>query len=133
MGKEFDNIHIEFLPVAMVADYYGIQEESLVTLYHKDYIGKDIKFKKENGRLFVNIDYKYPLAKRIEELRDIALITAKSEYRLVHELAKITNKKVDTIQRYFIRFTFKQIALAREIIRALEIYISRSSLFGAIL
>jgi hypothetical protein len=128
-----ENIEIEFLPVEVVAQYHGVRVESLKTLYYKDYQGKDIRFKKdEKGRLLVNLDYKYPLSSRIEELREIALQTAKSEYRLAHELAKITKKKVDTIQRYFIRFTFKRIQTAKEIIKALETYISQNSIFGMI-
>ena len=126
-----EDIPIEFLPVAIVAQYHGIRVESLKTLYYKDYQGKDIRFKKDlKGNLLVNLDYKYPLSSRLDELRVIALQTAKTEYRLAHELARITNKKVDTIQRYLIRFTFKRILLAKEMIRALETYICQNSIFG---
>lgn len=126
-----EDIEIEFLPVEVVASYHGIKVNSLKILYYKNHQGKDIRFKKdEKGRLLVNLDYKYPLASRIEQLREIALQTAKSEYRLVREIAIITKKKIDTIQRYFIRFTFKRIQTAKEIIEALELYISNNSIFG---
>lgn len=122
---------MEFLPLDIVADYHGINKASLKSIFLKNYQGKNIKFKLlENGELLVNLDYKYPLAKKVEELREKALETAKTEHNLCIELSKITGKKFDTIHRYFHRFTFKQIDKAEEIIEALELYISRNSLFG---
>lgn len=125
---------MEFLPVDVVASYYEVQKSSLISIYHhKEYKGRDLKFKKdEQGKLLVNMDYKYPLASKVEKLREQALETAKTEYNLSKEIAKLTGKKVDTIQRYFYRFTFKNTQTADEIINALETYISRNSLFGAI-
>ena len=110
---------------------HGISKASLKSLFYKNYNGKNIKFKiDDNGELFVNLDYKYPLANKLDELRQKALETAKNEHNLSIELSKITGKKVDTIQRYFIRYTFKQVEIAEEMISALKIYISKNSLFG---
>ena len=124
-------MEVEFLPIGYVANYHEVKESSIKSLFYKNYNGKSLKFKVANdGKLLVNLDYKYPLANRVDELRQIALETAKTEYQLCKELSKITGKKIDTIQRYFIRFTFKQVDKADEIIKALETYISRNSLFG---
>lgn len=122
---------MEFLPLEIVADYHGVSKASLKSLFYKKYNGKKIKFKiDDNGELLVNLDYKYPLANKLDELRQKALETAKNEHNLSIELSKITGKKVDTIQRYFIRYTFKQVEKAEEMISALKIYISKNSLFG---
>lgn len=122
---------MEFLPLEVVADYHGIDKASLKSLFYKNYKGKNIKFKLlDNGELLVNLDYKYPLAQKLDELRQIALETAKNEHNLSCELSLITGKKIDTIQRYFFRFTFKQVEKAEEMIIALEKYINNNSLFG---
>ena len=127
----FQRIVMEFLPLEIVAEYHGISKASLKSLFYKNYNGKNIKFKIDyNGELFVNLDYKYPLANKLDELRQKALETAKNEHNLSIELSKITGKKVDTIQRYFIRYTFKQVEIAEEMISALKTYIAKNSLFG---
>lgn len=122
---------MEFLPLELVAQYHDVKPSSVKSLYYKNYQGKELKFKvDEDGKIFVNVDYKYPLASKLDELRLTALITAKNEHNLARELAAITGKKEDTILRYFIRYTFKRVEQAQEIIDALEIYIANNSLFG---
>lgn len=121
---------LEFLPIEYVAQYHEVKKTSLKSLIYKNYQGKDLKFKFSQGKLLVNIDYKYPLASKLDELRQTALITAKNEHNLAKELSLITGKKEDTILRYFIRYTFKRVEQAETMIKALEIYISRNSLFG---
>lgn len=122
---------MEFLPLEVVASYHDVKPSSIKSLFYKDYKGKDLKFKISNqGEFLVNLDYKYPLAAKLDRLRQTALITAKNEHNLARELSLITGKKEDTILRYFIRYTFKRIPQAKEIIRALETYIQKNSLFG---
>lgn len=123
-------LKLEFLPYELVASYHDIKKESLKTYIYKKYEGKNLRFKIIDGKLLVNIDYKYPLASKLDELRQTALIIAKNEHNLAKELAKITGKKQNTILRYFIRYTFKRVANASEMITALEKYIANNSLFG---
>lgn len=122
---------MEFLPLEIVADYHGVSKSSLKSLFYKNYNGKNVKFKlSDDGKLLVNLDYKYPLANKLDELRQKALETAKNEHNLSLELSRITGKKAETIQRYFIRYTFKQVETAQEMIAALQTYIQRNSLFA---
>jgi|GEM_PF-6227219 len=121
---------MQFLPIETVANYHDVKVSSLKSLFYKNYAGKDLKFKIKDGKLLVNLDYKYPLAQKLDELRQKALIIAKNEHNLAKELSLLLGKKEDSILRYFIRYTFKRTKLALDIINALEIYIAKNSLFG---
>jgi len=56
------------------------------------------------------------------------LILARNENNLCKELSKIGNIKKSTLDKYFYRFTFKQIKKAKEVMSLLEMYIKQNSL-----
>lgn len=118
-----------YLPVEDVATINEINVNSLKSLYSKKTVfGNDIRFKKINGKLYALSNYKYPLAQELDDLRQKALIVARTEYNLCKELSKMSNIKVSTLHKYFYRFTFKQVKQAKTIIELLKEYINKTSL-----
>ncbi len=118
-----------YLPVEDVATLNEIDVNSLKSLYSKNNVfGNKERFKMIDGKLFVLENYKYPFADELNDLRNKALILAYNENNLCKELAKLSNIKKTTLDKYFYRFTFKQIKQAKEIIALLTLYINRNSL-----
>jgi DNA uptake protein ComE-like DNA-binding protein len=118
-----------YLPVEDVAILNDIDINSLKSLYSKTNVyGNDERFKKIDGKLYVLENYKYPFADELNDLRQKALILAKNENNLCKELAKLGSYKKSTLQKYFYRFTFKQIKTAKEVMELLKTYINQNSL-----
>ena len=115
-----------FIPVEDAATINDVDLTSLKSLYSKN--KKDERFKLIAGKLYVIENYKYPYADQLDDLRQKALIIAHNENNLSREIAKILKIKESTVSKYLYRFTFKQVKLAKQYIKALEEYISQNSL-----
>jgi len=118
----------DFIPAEQIAELYEVNLNSLKTLPYKDIYGNDKRFKTINGKLYVHKNYQALLKDEVETKYFQALCIAKNDNRLSTELSQILGKKKDTIQRYLIRFTFKQIQIANEILEALTLFIQKNPL-----
>ncbi len=116
-----------FLPVQIVADINEVDANNIKLIYHKN--KDDERFKIVDGKLHVMENYRYPFAEQLDELRQKALIVSHNENNLCVELSKMTGIKKTTLNKYFYRFTFKQIKQAKLLINALKTYIHQNSLF----
>lgn len=116
-----------FLPIKTVADLNEIEPIHIMNIYYKN--KKDERFKLQDGKLLVIDNYRYPFAQEVESLRNKALIIARTETHLCKELEKISDFSFYQLNKYFYRFTFKQIKLAKQIIQLLKKYIKQNSLF----
>jgi len=123
------NDTLRYLPIEDVAAINEIDVNSLRSLYTKNNVfGNEERFKMIDGKLHVLENYKYPYAQTVNELRQKALILAHTENNLSKEIAKISGIKKTTLDKYFYRFTFKQIKQAKEIIKYLTLYITQNSI-----
>jgi hypothetical protein len=119
----------KYLPVEDVAVINEIDVNSLKSLYSKNTVfGNEERFKMIDGKLYVLENYKYPFADEINDLRQKALILAYNENNLCKQLSKLSGIKKTTLDKYFYRFTFKQIKQAKKIIALLTLYINQNSL-----
>jgi hypothetical protein len=119
----------KYLPVEDVAVINEIDVNSVKSLYSKKTVfGNEERFKMIDGKLFVLENYKYPFADELNDLRQKALILAHNENNLCKQLSKLSGIKKTTLDKYFYRFTFKQIKRAKEIIALLTLYINQNSL-----
>jgi hypothetical protein len=119
----------KYLPVEDVAVINEIDVNSLKSLYSKNTVfGNEERFKMIDGKLYVLENYKYPFADELNDLRQKALILAYNENNLCKQLSKLSGIKKTTLDKYFYRFTFKQIKQAKEIIALLTLYINQNSL-----
>lgn len=119
----------KYLPIEVIAEYEDTSIENIKSLSRNNTFGNDIRFKKIDNKLYVLENHKAPLANELNELREKALIIAKTENNLCYELSLISNLKQNTIQQYFYRFTFKRIERAMMMINLLKNYINQNSLF----
>jgi len=120
---------LEYLPIEDVARINEIDINSLRSLFTRNNtFGNTERFKMIDNKLYVAVNYKYPYADRVDDLRQKALIIAKTENNLCKEISKMSGIKKTTLDKYFYRFTFKQIRQAKEIIKYLSLYIRRNSL-----
>lgn len=122
------NITKDYIPAHIVAEEEELKLSSLKSLRFKNTYGNDKRFVIHKGQLYVHKNYRSMLSEDVEELYYKALIIAKTEANLARELSKLCNKKPKTIQKYFGRFTFKQIQKAEIIIKALDQYLTNNSL-----
>lgn len=119
----------DYIPIEQMAELDEVKLSSLKTLRYKNTKGNDIRFKDIDGKIYIHQDYKAMYRREVEDLYYKAIIVAGNENKLATDLSKMLNKKKDTLQRYFIRFTFKQVEVASEIAAALKTYITQNSLF----
>lgn len=119
----------DYIPIEQMAELDEVKLSSLKTLRYKNTKGNDIRFKNIDGKIYIHQDYKAMYRREVEDLYYKAIIVAGNENKLATDLSKMLNKKKDTVQRYFIRFTFKQVEVASEIAAALKTYITQNSLF----
>jgi hypothetical protein len=118
-----------YLPVEDVAVINDIDVNTLKSYYSKKGIyGNDERFKKIDGKLYVIENYKYPFADIVDNLRQKALILAHTENNLNKQLSTLSGIKKTTLDKYFYRFTFKQIRQAKQMIALLTQYINQNSL-----
>ncbi len=122
----------DFISIESVAAIEGKNVEDLKRLIYRKTDYNYLRFKIVNGKLFMRADYEAPLKEDLDRLRQKALIIAKTENNLCSELSKLSKNKIkkETLQKYFYRYRFKQIAKAIRIIDLLKKYISQNSLIN---
>jgi len=118
-----------YLPIEKVALLNEVEPINILNIYYKN--KSDERFKIIDNKVCVLENYRYPYADEVNELRQKALIIARSENALCKEISKMCDIKQDTLYKYFFRFTFKQIKVAKQIIVLLNEYINQNSLFPA--
>jgi len=117
----------EFLPVETVAELNEVEPINILNIYYKN--KSDERFKIIDNKLCVVSNYSYPFADELNEWREKALIIASNENNLCRELSCMCDINPKTLQKYFYRFTFKQIKTAKKIIKLLKQYTKQNSLF----
>ena len=70
------------------------------------------------------------ISENLQELYYRAIIVAKTQNNLSKQLAKISGIKHTTIEKYLIRFNFKQKDKALKMTKYMQNYMSSNCLFG---
>ncbi|MDL0088502.1 hypothetical protein NYG85_03810 [Campylobacter sp. PS10] len=94
--------------------------------------GRNDRFVKQGGKIFVHPNYKCPHFDDISELYYKALECAKSEKEISRFIAKRTKKSEHAIYFYFRNFKFKNPDFARIVTKLLKIFIKQNNLFAEI-
>lgn len=105
-----------------------VDTKILKNLFYNNAKGNSKRFKKVGGTILVHKNYQAIFFEELSEAYYKALIIAKSQANLSREIAKLLKKKPETIERYFIRFTFKHIQTAEEVLNAIHTYLKNNSL-----
>lgn len=128
LKKIFIRLFMEdFLPVETVAELNEVEPINILNIYYKN--KNDERFKIIDNKLCVISNYAYPFANELNEWREKALIIASNENTLCRDLAQMSGINAKTLQKYFYRFTFKQVKTAKKIIALLKVYTKQNSLF----
>ena len=119
----------DFLPVADVAEIHEMDKNDIASLRYNSTYGNEKRFKIEDGRLLVHVNFKAMFQEDLQNLFYKALIISKTQSNLAKEIALKSGIKKTTLEKYFIRFNFKQIQKASLIMEYIKKYINNNSLF----
>jgi len=120
----------EFLPINDISNMYDIDKKNIIALYYNNSDSNKYRFKKEGNVLFVHKNFQAMFQEELQELYYKALYIAKTQTNLAREISKISKIKKTTLEKYFIRFNFKQTKKAIEIMGYIKKYIEGNSLFS---
>lgn len=122
----------DYIPLEQSALLEEIDEKKIKNCMYQTSRFNYLRFKKKNNKIYVCSNFTAPLKNELFELKNKALIIAKTENNLCKQLYILSNKKIKetAIQKYFYRSRFKRIEKAMEIISLLKKYISQNSLFN---
>lgn len=121
----------DYIPLEQYAKLEEIDKNKLkkcmYTTSHFNYL----RFRKQDNKILVCNNFNAPFKDILFELKNKALIIAKTENNLCRELSILSNNviKEAAIQKYFYRSRFKRIEKALEVIALLKMYIKKNSLF----
>lgn len=119
-----------FLPIEDVASIHEMDKNEIASLRHNSTYGNDKRFKIVDGKLLVHINFKAMLQEDLQNLYYKALIISKNPSNLSKQLSITTGIKKTTLEKYFVRFNFKQIKKASFIMEHMKNYINNNSLFA---
>ncbi len=119
-----------FISLEACANLNEVEKKDIKFLINNNTYGNEKRFKEIDGKIYVHQNYRAIYKEELEKLFYKALIIARTQTNLAREISKISDLKQHTLERYFIRFTFKQIAKAEKIIHYIKNYVTQNSLFG---
>lgn len=121
----------EYIPLEQYANLEEIDKNKIKKCMYATSNFNYLRFRKQNNKILVCNNFNAPFKDTLFELKNKALIIAKTENNLCKELGILSNNtiKESSIQKYFYRSRFKRIEKALEIITLLKNYIKKNSLF----
>lgn len=123
----------EFMSLESACATYETPRKALQNLSYFDRrTGRDDRFCRQDGHLYVRQNYKCPHFDDIAELYYRALECADSEKEIAKFISRRTGKNINAVYFYFRNFKFKNPDFARIVAKLLEIFIRQNNLFAEV-
>ncbi len=117
------NLQLEYLPIATVANIYGVSEKSIKSLFYNASKINSVRFRNRKNRLFVTKNYINPLHDIVYSKYTEALNLASNENKLIDQLSNMSGIKKGSIFRTLYRLNFTHFDTAIKYMILLNNYI----------